>query len=197
MPSLKQWRHFVFPKGVDVFLNSYKQGISNIVAKVNRNIADTFNTNLISMRTSLVIQHLRDGKKIREDRVLDKKITNIFCDTIVKSLCGLSEYDNFKNFKYHQSGVGTNPENSNDIDLRIPVGSRIIGTQEIGDTSNIYQSIAVITYFDNYSIAEHGLFNAQTGGILMDRTVFAPYAVIANDSLRFIFTIGFTVGGGS
>ena len=178
-------------------MNSYKQGVSNIAAKANRNIADAFNTNLISMRTSLVIQHLRDGKKIREDKVLDKEITNAFCDTIVKSLCGLSDYDNFKNFKYHHSGVGTNPESSSDIGLQTPVYDRVAGTQEIGDTSNIYQSISVITYFDSYSIAEHGLFNAPTGGILMDRTVFAPYEVIANDSLRFIFTIGFTVGGGS
>jgi len=196
MPSLIEiGRHFHFKELM--FLNPYKQGIGNIAARLNRNIADAFNTNLINMRTSLVIQHLREGEKIRESKVLDKKITNVFIDAIVESLCGLSAYNNFKNFKYHQSGTGTNPESSSDIGLQTPVYDRVAGTQEIGDTSNIYQSISVITYFDSYSIAEHGLFNAPTGGILMDRTVFAPYEVIANDSLRFIFTIGFTVGGGS
>jgi len=196
MPSLIEiGRHFHFKELM--FLNPYKQSIGNIAARSNRNIADAFNTNLISMRTSLVIQHLREGEIIRESKVLDKKITNVFIDAIVESLCGLSAYNNFKNFKYHQSGTGTNSESSSDTGLQTPVYDRVAGTQEIGDTSNIYQSIAVITYFDSYSITEHGLFNAQTGGILMDRTVFAPYAVIANDSLRFIFTIGFTVGGGS
>ena len=55
-------------------MNSYKQGIGNIAARLNRNIADAFNTNLINMRTSLVIQHLREGEKIRESKVLDKKL---------------------------------------------------------------------------------------------------------------------------
>lgn len=174
-----------------------KQGIGNMAARLNRGIADAFNTNLINIRTSLVIQHLREGEKIRESKVLDKEITNAFLDTIVKSLCGLSDHNNFKNFKYHQSGTGTQAESVNDTGLKTPLYSRIAGTQEIGDTSNIYQSISVITYNSNYSITEHGLFNAPTGGILMDRTVFSAYAVIPNDSLRFIFTIGFTVGGAS
>lgn len=178
-----------------MLLNRYSQSISNMAARLNRNIADAFNTNLISMRTSLVIQHLRDGKMIREDKVLDKEITNAFINTIVASLRGLTpDYTNFKNFKYHQSGTGTNPESSNDVGLQTPVDSRVEGTQEVGDTSNIYKSIAVITYNSSYAITEHGLFNASTGGVLMDRTVFSPYNVIQNDSLRFIFTIGFTVG---
>lgn len=168
-----------------------------MAAGLNRGIADAFNTNLINIRTSLVIQHLRAGKKIREDTVLDKEITHAFVNSIIKSLCGLSDYNNFNNFKYHQSGTGDQPEDEDDADLQSPLYNRIAGTQEIGDTSNVYQSIAFITYTSSHDITEHGLFNAPTGGVLMDRTVFAPYSVIANDSLRFIFTIAFVVGGGS
>ena len=75
------------------------------------------------------------------------------------------------------------------------VGSRVVGTQEEGATANIYKSVATISYSGSYAITEHGLFNASSGGALMDRTKFPAINVISGDSIQFSFQITFSSGG--
>ena len=101
----------------------------------------------------------------------------------------------FGDFKYHDSGTGTNGELAADSVLQTPCGeARTIGSQVEG-TSKQYKSIATHTYAGGFAITEHGLFNAAAAGILMDRTVFGAINVVATDKIEFTFTITFNSGG--
>jgi len=103
-------------------------------------------------------------------------------------------YTNFKNYKYHGTGTGTTAEAAGDTALVTEVGSRVTGSQIEGN-ANQYKSVATVTYAGTYAITEHGLFNASTGGTLMDRTVFSPVNVQSGDSIVFTFVITFSSGG--
>lgn len=169
-----------------------------MIAKIKRffaKVASTFGAGVINATTELEIKHIRNGQVIGTQKVLDKVVTTAFVNNIVDSLSGDAAYANFKNYKYHASGTGTSNEAVGDTSLGNEVGSRVVGSQEEGTSPNIYKSISTITYNNSYAITEHGLFNASTGGVLMDRTKFNPVNVISGDSIQFTFTIQFNAGG--
>jgi hypothetical protein len=145
--------------------------------------------------TELEVVHMRDGKVINKRKVLDRVVTSAFVNDIVDTLQGkTTPYTNFKNYKYHGTGTGTTAEAAGDTALVTEVGSRVTGTQVEGN-ANQYKSVATVTYAGTYAITEHGLFNASTGGTLMDRTVFSPVNVQSGDSIVFTFVITFSSGG--
>lgn len=169
---------------------------NNFKAIFMRKLAEVgFGGGIINGQTELTVMHIRNGEVIGKRRVLDKVITNAFVNDIVDALKGdTSPYTNFKNYKYHGTGTGTTAEAATQTALITPVEARVEGTQEEG-TPNQYKSVATITYTGTRAITEHGLFNAATGGILMDRTVFPVVNVIAGDSIQFTFTVQFNSGG--
>jgi hypothetical protein len=173
-----------------------KVRFGNLKAMFNRKLCDAgFGGGIINGWTELNVVQIRNGKAIKKRRVLDKVVTDAFVNDIVDALKGeATPYANFKNYKYHASGTGTTAESASQTSLVTEVGSRVMGTQ-VEVNPNQYRSVATITYDDTYAITEHGLFNASTGGTLMDRTVFSPVNVISGDSIVFTFTISFNSGG--
>lgn len=132
--------------------------------------------------------------------VRDKKVTDVFCEDIVDNL--IAEVSAFGDYKYHHSGTGVGAEDATDTALGTPeLDARTTGTQ-VEDSSKVYKSIATETFDGAAAITEHGLFNTAgaggppvTGGILMDRTVFAAINVVATNQIEWTFTISFTSGG--
>lgn len=172
-----------------------KVNVNNLKAIINRKLSEAGFGGIVNGWTELNVVQIRNGKVIKRRRVLDKVVTNAFVNDIVDALQGISTpYNNFKNYKYHASGTGTTAEAATNTALVAEVGSRVTGTQIEGN-ANQYKSVATITYDGSYAITEHGLFNASSGGTLMDRTVFSPVNVISGDSIQFTFTITFTAGG--
>ena len=115
---------------------------------------------------------IRDG--VREDLgvICRKKVTTAFVEYLVDNL--VAEESAFGDFKYHDSGIGEGAENKNETALVTPWGgARSVGTQEEGATGEIYKSVATTTYNATKAITEHGLFNIDTAGILMDRSLFS------------------------
>jgi hypothetical protein len=170
--------------------------LNNLKAIINRKLCDAgFGGGIVNGWTELNAVHMRDGKVVKRRRVLDRVVTNAFVNDIVDTLQGLTTpYTNFKNYKYHGTGKGTTAEAAADTALVTEVGTRVAGTQVEGN-ANQYKSVATVTYSGTHAITEHGLFNAATGGTLMDRTVFSPVNVIAGDSIVFTFVITFSSGG--
>lgn len=168
---------------------------NNLRARIGMKLARAGFGGIVNGWTELEVSHFRNGKVIKSRKVLNRVVTNAFVNDIVDSMQGLSSpYTNFKNYKYHGSGTGTTAEAATQTALVAQVGSRTSGTQVEGD-ANEYVSVATITYSTSSAITEHGLFNAATGGVLCDRTVFAPVNVISGDSIQFTFSIKFTSGG--
>lgn len=173
--------------------------LNNMVARIKRfcaKAASAFGGGVINATTELEIKHIRNGKVIGAQTVLDKVITTAFVNDLVDVLQGIAgPLSTINAYKYHASGTGTANEIIGDVALGAEVETRVIGTQTEGATANEYKSVATITYSGAYAITEHGLFNATVAGTLMDRTKFATVNVISGDSIQFTFTIQFNAGG--
>jgi hypothetical protein len=126
----------------------------------------------------------------------NKCITQYFTNHIVDALLGITAtYGIFSNYKYHHSGTGVGVESSANTALGTPVGSRVVGTQ-INYAPSQYRSVGEITYDGDYTIAEHGLFNASTGDTLMDRTRLSSAQVVhSGNKIIFTYTVTFVPGG--
>jgi len=182
-------------KWLKCFFIDARVKFNNLKAIVNRKLCDAGFGGIVNGWTELEVTHIRNGKVINKRKVLDRVVTSAFVNDIVDTLQGkTTPYTNFKNYKYHGTGTGTTAEAAGDTALVTEVGSRVTGTQVEGN-ANQYKSVATVTYAGTYAITEHGLFNASTGGTLMDRTVFSPVNVQSGDSIVFTFVITFSSGG--
>lgn len=146
---------------------------------------------IINVTTKTTAKHIRNGEVIDERVVDNKKVTTAFVNFIVDQL--ITETSAFGDFKYHDSGTGTNAESASDTALQTTCGeARTVGTQIEGSETYEYKSVATHTYAGSFAITEHGLLNASSAGILMDRTVFGAINVVADDKIEFTFTIQFS-----
>jgi len=130
----------------------------------------------------------KDGTIVDLGMLGRKLVTDAFLAFVVDQF--QTETSVFGDFKYHDSGVGTTAENASDTDIETTDGeSRATGTQTEGATSNIYKSVATISYTSTKAITEHGLFNDASAGTLMDRTVFSAVNVVSGDSIQFTYQL--------
>jgi hypothetical protein len=159
----------------------------------------TFNQGKVDFHTLLTAIHKRKNpitgeyEDIDRREVRDKAVTTVFVNDIVDSLVAAAYLNDYK---YHDSGTGVGAEAAGDTALGTPCGdARDTGTQLEGASANIYKSVATHTYDEALAITEHGLFDAATTGILMDRTVFAAINVVATDQIQFTYQLTLTAGG--
>lgn len=133
------------------------------------------------------------GEIVRYGVVSYQVITTAFVDFVTDQL--QTETSAFGDFKYHDSGVGTTDPAITDTDIETTDGeNRVSGTQT--ETShNVYASVGTISYTTTKAITEHGLFNASTGGTLMDRSEFAAINVVSGDSIQFTYSLTISAGG--
>lgn len=176
------------------FLKKWRGRNLTLDQKIEKGLEPRGRTNMgdsvINVTTKTEIKHIRDGKVIDERKVLNKKVTTAFVNDIVDNL--ITETSAFGDYKYHDSGTGTNAESPSDTALQTPCGeARDAGTQVEGAQTYEYKSVATHTYAGSFAITEHGLFNASSAGTLMDRTVFSAINVVASDKIEFTFTIQF------
>ena len=149
---------------------------------------------VITAHSLLVARHSRDDQVIEERVVQDRLVTDSFVQKLVDEL--QSSSGGIANFKYHDSGIGTNAENAGDTALQTPCGeARDTGSQAEGASANVYKTVAIHTYGATYAITEHGVFDASSGGTLMDRSVFSAINVISGDKIEFTYEITFNSGG--
>jgi hypothetical protein len=133
-----------------------------------------------------------DGEVINYGVLGYRVVTTAFVNEMVDQL--QAEDSTWGDFKYHDSGEGGTGENITDTDIETTDGeSRVAGTQTEDDADD-YQSVGTISYTSTKAIVEHGLFNASTAGILMDRTVFSAINVGNGDSIQFTYTLNCAAG---
>ncbi len=128
-----------------------------------------------------------------------KCVTDVFCNLLVDCLQGgASGLADLATFKYHDRGTGTNVELPANTALQTPTGeARDTGTQVEGSGAYIYKSVATYTcaVSAGLAITEHGLFHESTGGILMDRTVFAAINLALGNKIEFTYELSVIAGG--
>jgi hypothetical protein len=109
-----------------------------------------------------------------------------------------------ENMKYHGFGTGTNAEAAGNTALQTELttqyatdNTRPTGTTTEGATANIYRSVATLSPDATVAITEHGIFSqaANSGGVLLDRSVFSAVNLVSGDSLQT--TYDYTINSGS
>lgn len=97
---------------------------------------------------------------------------------------------------FQDSGTGTTAAAVTDTTLGTATGNaRIAGTQSQPGTTNIYRSVATLSYAAGFAITEWGIFSALTTGTLWDRRVFSAINVVSGDSIQFTYNLQINSGG--
>lgn len=106
--------------------------------------------------------------------------------------------------KYHGIGQGSNVEAAADtvLDAELTTeyqtdNTRATGSTEEGASANIYRTIGTNTVDSAVGIEEHGIFDQpdNTGGVLLDRSVFSVINLGNGDSLQSTYDLTISAGG--
>lgn len=121
-----------------------------------------------------------------------RKVTRIFVDLLVDAL--VTTVDSMPNsFHQHKQGSGSTAEASGDTALVLAQSGAqggAGGTEAIhGATSNVFQTKGTITATTAYEIREHGVFNASTAGVLLDRSTVAAINVATDDVVTWTYDL--------
>jgi hypothetical protein len=99
-------------------------------------------------------------------------------------------------FNWHDTGTGTSPAAVTDTALQTPTGTaRVSGAQTTPGSTNVYQTVATITYGGTFAVTEWGLFSASTSGTLWDHRIFSVINVVSGNSIQFTYDLTIPSGG--
>lgn len=159
-------------------------------------IKDLFGGRLAISKAELnAVVFRADGSVENLGVIAKKKVTDVFVKDICDALAdaaGSGQLATFNDYKFHDCGTGTTAEDNGQTGLVTPYGgARASGTQVSGGAvdARTYESVGTISFTSSLAITEHGLFNASSGGLLMDRSVFSAINVNNGDSIQFTYTL--------
>lgn len=99
-------------------------------------------------------------------------------------------------FNFHDSGTGVVAAAVTDTALGTPTGgARVAGVQTTPGSTNVYQSVATISYSGGFAITEWGLFSLAAAGTLWDRRVFSAINVVSTNAIQFTYSLTIPSGG--
>lgn len=145
--------------------------------------------NILEAFGFLSAKQFRNGKLFKDHGLIScQLVTTAFADYIVDSLQN-STTSPMDDFKFHASGTDNTAEANTQTALGVEVETRQTGTQIEGASTNIFKSVATVTYTATRSIVEHGLFSAASAGTMMDRSVFTAVPVVNTDTIEFTYQL--------
>jgi hypothetical protein len=116
-----------------------------------------------------------------------KRLVDCMCDSAVSISC----------FNQHKMGAGSTAETDTQTALVTAQEGSQSGnaTQTHGASSSIYQSVGTLTAGSSYGCREHGVFNASTGGVLLDRSVVTNIDLNTDDIVTWTYSLTVNAGG--
>lgn len=138
-----------------------------------------------------------DGTEKDYGLVSVREVTTNFAVHLVDAM--LTSGDVIDDFNQHKMGAGSTAETSSDSALI----TQQVGAQGAtgnaacthGATSNIYRSIGTLTAGSAYGCREHGIFNASTGGTMLDRSVVTNIDLNTDDVVTWTYELTVNAGG--
>lgn len=126
-----------------------------------------------------------------------REVTTNFAIHLVDAM--MTSGDVIDNFNQHKMGSGSTAETSSDSALI----TQQVGAQGAtgnaacthGATSNIYRTVGTLTAGSAYGCREHGVFNASTGGIMLDRSVVTNIDLNTDDVVTWTYELTINAGG--
>lgn len=135
-----------------------------------------------------------DGSVRLDDRLVSvKEVTAVFAKRLVDAMT--TSGDVINNFQYHKMGAGSTAETDTETALVTQQTGATCGVQTHGASSQIFSCVGTITAGSAYGCREHGIFNASTGGILLDRSVVTAIDLNANDIVTWTYNLTVNAGG--
>ncbi len=143
-----------------------------------------------------------DGDVTDDGLVSCRVVTDAGVGFIVDAFQNLTELENMK---YHGLGTGTNIEGAGNTALQTELTTQyaVANTRPTGTTgeksgdSKTYETTATITIASaGVAATEHGIFSqaANSGGVLLDRSVFAAVNLAVGESLQATYQLTFPSG---
>lgn len=145
--------------------------------------------------SKLVYEHIRDGKVLATRDLGSGLVTTAGVVFLAADMAGGGSDINLMNF--HATGIGTTAPVIGNTALENTTGApaRVSGTQTTPGSTNIYQTVATVSYTSSLAITEWGLFSASSGGTMWDRRTFSAINVVNGDSIQFTYQLTITAGG--
>jgi len=173
----------------------YKLGVAKPGPTVkNRKAMENIKSEAVLTATAeLKARVLSADGAVKEDLgvISTKLVTDVFVDFLVDQL--QASTGQIADFSWHGAGISSAAESAAHTALVSEIAvSRVNGTQGEGMTANVYSAMGVQYYDGAYAVVEHGLFNASSGGMLMDRSVFAAINVDDGDGIEFTYELTIT-----
>ena len=146
---------------------------------------------------SAKVEHV-NGKFKDYGLVSVKLVTTVFAEYLVD--CMTTSGDPIDTFHFHKMGAGSSAEGANETTLVTQQVGAQTGTDGAaaathGATSSIFTTIGTLTAGSAYGCREHGVFNASTGGTLLDRSVVTNIELAIEDVVTWTYNLTVTPGG--
>ena len=126
-----------------------------------------------------------------------REVTTVFAARLADAMC--TSGDVIDNFNQHKMGAGSTAETSTETALVTAQAGAQGATGNAaathGATSNIYRTVGTLTAGSAYGCREHGVFNASTGGILLDRSVVTNIDLNTDDVVTWTYELTINAGG--
>jgi len=134
---------------------------------------------------------------LREDRGLVslKAVTQNFAKHLVDALCSSGAATTMPMYVYHKQGAGSTAEADSHTALVVQQVGATSGTSTHGTSSMVYQTVGTVTAGSAYGCREHGIFNASTGGILLDRSLVTAIDLNTDDVVTWTYNLTVNAGG--
>lgn len=157
--------------------------------QILRDLQLTKAPNILEAFGFLSARQFRNGLLLKDHGLIScQLVTQAFAQYLVDSLQDSTTYP-MDAFEYHATGTDNTAEANTQTALGTEVESRVAGTQIEGGSTNIYRTVATVTYTATRSIVEHGLFTASSVGTMMDRSVFSAISVINLDEVEYTYNL--------
>lgn len=155
--------------------------------------------NTTEMFGFLFAKHVKaDGTMGFAERLVSvKEVTTAFALHLVDAM--MDSAVTVASFNQHKMGSGSTAETSSHTALVAAMSGAQAATggaaQTHGATSNIFRSIGTVTATYNSDVQEHGLFNASTGGVMLDRSLVTTISVATDDVITWTYELTVNAGG--
>ena len=139
------------------------------------------------------VQNPDGSEKIAERLMAVKEVTAVFAKRLVDAM--VTSGDVIDNFQQHKMGSGSTAETDTQTALVAGQAGATSGVQTHGTSSQVYQTLGTITAGASFGCREHGIFNASTGGILLDRSLVTNIDLNTNDIVTWTYNLTINAGG--
>lgn len=148
----------------------------------------------LKMEGNLFAKVIRADGTVKDLGLISKRlVTTAFCENMVDNL--IAETSTWGDFKYHASGTDTTAANITDTTMGSESSAtRATGTQ-IESGSVGYLTVGTQSYTESEAITEHGVFNSDSAGTLMDRHTFGAINVTNGMNIEWTYFLTVTAGG--